>query len=382
MLRGAVGVGWSLCVCVALAASAALADPEPGTIAPTAGRAQGGRMQLSGSFSLGREHDDNVIQLTRANLDLFATRPGPPRFLISRVGDWATIGEGTLRFRDRLLPHRDTRAELDAGFHRYDHDRVVDWQQYDLSLAQELTASHRHLLSLEAFLGHIPNYYLGEITDLDESVAAGTRVRNSLTYEQTRYGARLRQELLRGRFAVAAGLERIHRGYNRHFQERVNDNDQWQLQAEVVPVPGWDASARIVWLTGALRARGDLPDTLGVRDTDISYDHDGIGAAVSLPWGGRGRWRGRLDGSFQPEVRSYTTTDKFDILRFGRENHRRDARVRVSERLWGPLEGVMSWSRLTSRAEFHQGITFPAEQTNFAQEQFEVLLRARWELAR
>jgi hypothetical protein len=82
-----------------------------------------------------------------------------------------------------------------------------------------------------------------------------------------------------------------------------------------------------------------------------------------------------------PEVRRYTTDNKFDILRFGRENHRRDTRLRLTQRVWGPLDAVATWERLISRAEFHQGITFPAAQTNFDQEQFGVELRARWEFA-
>jgi hypothetical protein len=248
-----------------------------------------------------------------------------------------------------------------------------------LSAAQELTASRRHLLTFELWAAHIPDYYLGEITDLDESVALGDRVRQSLSYQQTRYGVRLRQVELRGRLELSAALERIHRGYNRHFHERDNDNDQWKLQAELTPFQRWDGAVRVSWQRGDLNAKGDLPDPLGVPDRDISYDHDGVGAGITLPWG-RSRWRGRLDGSFTPESRRYTTADKFDILRFGRENHRRDSKLRVTQRIWGPLDAIVTWERLTSEAEFHEGITFPAGQTNFAQEQFGAELRARWEL--
>jgi len=248
----------------------------------------------------------------------------------------------------------------------------------------ELTASRRHLLALDLSLSHIPRYYLGEIRDIDETVAAqrpnNNPIRHSLTYAQTSMGARLTQDVVHGRLSVAGELERVHRQYNRHFLERVNDNDEWTLAAEATPSRRWPASARVTWLTGRLQARGDLPDTLGITDTDISYDHDGVGVALALPWS-LGPRRGRLDASLMPEVRTYTTTDKFDLLRFGRENHRRDVRLRVTQRVWGPVDAIVAWERLTSRAEFHRGITFPPEQTNFDQEQLGVQLRARWELA-
>src|SRR5437763_4377941 len=141
--------------------------------APPAGRAAPARPQLWFNFSLGRGHDDNVIQLTRQGLDLFTRRPGPPRFLISQVGDMATIAQGSLRWRARPWERRETRLQLDAGFHRYDHDRVFDWREVDLSATQELTASRRRPLTAELYGGRIPDYYLGEITDIDESVAAG-----------------------------------------------------------------------------------------------------------------------------------------------------------------------------------------------------------------
>jgi hypothetical protein len=337
--------------------------------------------QLSFGVSIGREHDDNVLQLTRQNLDRFALLPGPPRFLIPHVGDEVTTALGTLRWRARLLRRRETRIELSAEAHRYDHDRAVDWQQYAWGVAQELTAARRSLMILELWGSRIPDYYLGEITDLDESVAAGGRIRRSLTYGQTSYGLRLRQDYLRGRFGLMGGLERVHRGYNLHFDERENTNEQWRLQMELKPFRRWDASVRVNVLRGDLNARGDLVDPLGVVDTDISYDHDGLGFAVTLPWGGRGAWKGRIDAAYMPELRTYTTTDKFDILRFGRENHRRDTRVRCTQRVWGPFDAITTWEKLTSEAEFHQGISFPAEQTNFAQEQFGVELRGRWDIS-
>jgi len=394
------GRGWRGWLPAWLALAVALGAPRPAHAAPAdssgtafqepVAAAGAARRAWTLGFTLDRGHDDNVIQLTRQSLDRFGRTPGPPSFRIGQVGDMQTGGTAVARWHGRLAPRRDTRLSLAGELHRFDHDRIVDWQQYELAAEQELTATHRNLAALGLHLSYLPRYYLGEIIDVDESQAAQTSnrgaIRHSLTFAQTTSGALFEQDLLRGRLAVAGELERVHRAYNSHFLERTNDNDQWSLWAAATPFRRWPATARVTWLRGRLHARGDLPDTLGITDVDISYDHDGIGAALTLPWnlGSRGARRrggsGRFDASFMPEIRHYTTSDKFDILRFGRENHRRDVRLRATQRLWGPIDAIVTWERLTSRAEFHQGITFPPEQTNFDQEQFGVQLRARWEI--
>src|SRR5262249_53008774 len=189
--------------------------------------------------------------------------------------------------------------------------------------------SPRNRLARSLDLSHVPRWYLGELTDRDESVIAGRRVRNSVDYAETAYGIRLEQALWGGRASVDGSLERIHRDYNVHFPERDNDNDQFRLGATVYPFPGWGANVRVSWLRGDLNARGEIPDTLGVNDVDISYDHDGVGVLATLPWS-HGGWRGRLDASRVPEERVFTDSDKFDVTRFGRVARRLENRVRVT----------------------------------------------------
>src|SRR5262249_41627532 len=155
------------------------------------------------------------------------------------------------------------------------------------------------------------------------------------------YGIRLAQDLMRGRLTVDGSLERLHRDYGPHFQERTNDNDQFQLGVTLRPFKDWGASFRVLWIRGDLNARGDLPDTLGVTDVDVSYDHNGVGGAASLPWS-NGGWRGRLDLSVIPEQRRYVTTDKFDVARFGRVADRLESRAHLVERVTDLLDVVVT----------------------------------------
>jgi hypothetical protein len=328
--------------------------------------------------SLGRLYDDNVIQLTTAGLARFERDPGPPRFKIDEVGDWSTTLDASLRWRGRPLSRRQTSIEGGFSVRRYDVDEIVDREEYALSLDQELTASQRHLLVGSLWTTHLPNYYLGEATDVDESVVAGRRVRNSLQYAQTTYGVRLGQDLMRGRLTIYGSLERLHRDYGPHFRERDNDNDQVQLAATVRPFKDWGATLRVIWIRGDLNARGDLPDTLGVTDVDISYDHDGVGAAAMLPWS-KGGWRGRLDLSVIPEQRRYVTANKFDVARFGRVADRLESSARVTERITDLLDVIVSASRLTSRVSYTVPIAIDPSQTDFDQDTFNLALRARWD---
>ena len=338
------------------------------------------RPALTVSLGLDELHDDNILQLTPIELDRLATNPGPPRFRIDTADDNITALHGDVRWRLRLLSRRETRVAAGLDFYIYQRNDVKDWQQYGLSLDQELTASRRYLATIGIWRSIVPNYYLREITDEDDSfgLPRRDRIRRSVQYRQISTGARYGQQLARGRLDLSATFERLHRDYDPKFDERDNDNDQWRFVIEGRPFRHWDLSARFTYLVGTLDARGDLA-TSEIRDTDISYDHHGFGASVTLPWG-HNRTRGRVDVGWMPQTRSYTTDDKFDLIRFGRINHRRATTVKVAQRVWGPLDVVASYDRLTSEAEFTTGVTFDPRATDFDQTRYGIMLRSRWDL--
>ncbi len=329
--------------------------------------------------SLERSHDDNVLQLTSRRLDQLTATPGMPRFRIDTPDDDVSTLALSGAWQSHLVRRRQTRFAAAFEAHQYARNDVCNWNELSGSVRQELTASRRMLTTLTLSGESLPKYYLGEVTDPDESFAAGRRIRQSLQYAQRTLGARLDQRLLRGRVSWSAGFDRQHRDYGPHFAERDNDDDAWTLEARVQPLRAWGATAGVTWITGRLAARGELADT-PVRDTDISYDHDGIGVSASLPWG-HGRTRGRFDAEWQPEDRTYRTADKFDVLRYGRVNHRRFVELRATQRVWGPIEAVAHWSRLTSDAAFPPGIAIPEEQTDFTQTRAGLALRGRWSLS-
>ncbi len=341
-------------------------------------RAKSAPRLLTLTFGLERRHDDNVLRLRQSDLDRFAANPASSRFRITAPADNETVVRGSLRWRIRPLPHRETALRLSASAYEFDRNPVKDWQEYSVSLAQELTASRHNLTRLELWCALTPHYYLGETTDSDASIAAQRRIRRSLTYSKTTIGAELAQELLRGRLEVAAGLERVHRNYNVFFDERDNDNDRWRLETQFLPWRGAGPALGLTYIVGALHARGDLAGT-PITDTDISYNHHGLGASLTVPWSLHGR-RGDISLWWMPEARAYTTADKYDVSRFGRVTHRQERGARMTQHLWGPLDLLASVSRLTTDATFPPGVEFSPDDTDVDQTVAGAALRARWQI--
>lgn len=364
----------------AAARSAAVALVVAGMLAGARAQAARGPEWPTWTFALGVERgsNDNILQLTPDDIARFDRSPAPPRFLITSTADDITALHGDAYAHLRILRRRDTRLGASFDGTTYDRNEVKNWHQFGASLSQELTASRRHLTTLNAWRTTLPRYYLRQITDADASFAAGARIRRSLDYAQRTAGVRLAQEWWRGRVALGLGFERITRDYNAEFDERDNHNDQWRITAGGRPLPGWGLTTELAYVAGHLRAHGDLAAS-PIVDTDISYDHHGLGGSITAPWGHAGS-RGHVEVDVMPEVRTYRTTDRFDVARFGRVNHRLDTTVRVVQRVWAPFELVGTWERLTSDASFNSGIDLPEDQTDFDQTERSIMLRARWEI--
>jgi hypothetical protein len=346
--------------------------------APPAARASGERAGFSFAFGLERLHDDNILQMTGANLARFDRNPDPPRFAITSVDDDVNGIHAALRWRARPWPRRETRVTGTFDFDDFVRNDVKDWGQFGLTALQQLTASRHNLLTARLAWSRIPRYYLGEITDADDSFAAGTRIRRGLDYAQSVLGVRLTQGLDRGRYEFALSGERASRDYGSHFDERDNHNDSWQVDAGARPIRRSGVTLQATYIGGKLSARGDLASS-PIVDADISYEHSGLGGSLGVPWG-RGGSGGRVDVSVMPEVRTYTTADKFDLTRYGRVNRRLDTLVRVTQSLAGPLDLRIEYERLTSRGSYTTGLVAPEEATDFTQNRLGISLRARLDL--
>jgi len=311
-----------------------------------------------------RRHDDNVLRLSRRDLERFEERPGAPRFRIREPEDDFSLLRAGVDWRFRPFRRRETRFEADVEVRRYDRDDVMNRETFGVSLRQELTASRRHLTTVRVSADHRPDFYLGEVTDADDSFLAGRRIRRSLRYARTRGRLDAERVFARGRAVVTLGVRTEHREYEPYFRERDGRDDAWVAALEARPVHRRGLRMGAVYEAGRFKARGDLPGT-EIRDADVSHRHHGLGGFIELPWGRRAR-RGSLRFAYAPETRSYLTPDKFDILRFGRINRYRGWTVSVTQNT-GPLEWRLRYERNTRDAAFPGGVAIDADSRDYEQ---------------
>jgi len=359
-------LSWALVSTASLAAAASSSDE---------GRGKLDRRGLSFDVALEARYDDNILQLSPSDIDRLRSQTAPSsRFVITSADDTIAVGSFQGRWRGKPLRRRVTSIAADVDIHRYSKNDVKDYEEFSLSVSQELTASVRHLSRLRASISHIPRFYVRELTDDDASFELGTRVRESATFEQTEYELALGQTIVRDRLVVSAGVSRKRRNFNASFLERDNTNDSWTVGIHGRPIPGSRVQIGVAYVRGSLDARGDLAST-PIPDDDISYDHDGIEADVSVPW--RGRLPGRVAVHCERERRDFTTSNRFDILRFDRGERRSDCEVSLSQRVVAGLELLAEWRRKTSDASFPAGIASD-EITDFTQNRWSLGLRYRF----
>lgn len=347
---------------------AAAADPAPAAAAKGALA----RLGLSFEAALATRHDDNILQLSQRDIDRLNAQTTPTsRFLISSADDRVTIGDLRARWRTRPLPRRETTVTLDAEVYRYAQNDIKNYRKLGLALAQELSASRKYLSSIRVAVSRIPRFYLRQLTDDDRSFELGRRVRESATYAETDLDVSFEQMVVPDRLEVAVGLERVRRDFNEFFHERDNTNDSSRLRVRGRPLGGSRFQAGVAYVRGALDARGDL-DSTPIPDDDISYDHHGFEVTAALPWGGR--HAGRIVGRYERERRDFTTTNKFDTLRFDRSETRTDVGLAFSLRLVASLDLIADWRRLRNDAVFPEGVTSD-DVTDFTENRWSFGLR-------
>ncbi len=331
-----------------------------------------GSVSFDGTLAVRR--DDNILQLSARDLERLSGNPAPGRFLITTPDDTITIAHAGVRWRGRAFGGMKATLGAGADLYRYRTNRVKDHEHFALTAALEFPHARRAGTELRFRVEHTPDEYLRQLTDDDASFAAGRRIRAAARYADTEIAAGLQHEWARGRVVVTLEHEWRRRDYNTAFDERDAHDRTWELGVRVRPLRRWAAALSCTVRRGTLAARGDLPYTL-IPDHDVSYRHREVELALALPW--RVAGGGRIEFSAARERREFSTADIYDVLRFGREDDRRDDGVRVVQSVGKAFDLALDWHRLSNNARFPDGVDGGDDITDFTQVRWTLGLRWR-----
>ena len=266
-------------------------------------------------------YDDNI--LSGSDEDIFRLgnpQPGDAdRFRIETPED--TILAPELRLEWEHARPRGLETGIATTLRAYDYrtNSVKDYQKYSFLVRQELNRSRSHGTTLRLRGGVIPSYYLRELIDDDESIAAGAIVRNSLTYEKTELGAELSQGIVHRRLTTSIGYDRERRNYNEHFNERDSDSDVLSIDLNIYPLDTLAFRIRPYYKYEKRVARGDLPAT-EIVDDDVGFDSDLLGIDLRWRFGRDADHRHEIGVWYDDEIRDFTTLYTPDTGHYGRED--------------------------------------------------------------
>jgi hypothetical protein len=333
------------------------------------------RAGFSFGAALDLRYDDNILQLS--DEDIARLEEGQPssRFRITSPDDWVSVLKLDGRVSHEVFSRRDTRVHLGVDVYRYATNDIKNWSEYRLDVAQELTASRRHLLLFRAGLDYVADFYLRELTDDDASFQAQTRIRNSARYDETAFFAQLDQEVVSSRLNLSLLWELGDRDYVADFDERDGDRTTFKLGCRVRPFGPSRAVLTVGWEQGRYDAAGDLART-PIPDDDISFEFAGPTFALTVPRGTL--QRGRFEADYELERRDYVTTNVFDLSHFGRHDRRLEYGIRLVQRLRPGLDLALNWRRLGNDARFPTGLEPQDDVTDFVENRIDFGIRGRF----
>ena len=347
------------CALIALPASAARgAEPDPF------------RLRLS----VQPGYDDNILQLSEDEQQEFEDDTDPNQFLIESTDDVITRARAELRWETNLWKKRTTYWSARITAYIFATNDVKDYEEYVVGVDQEIHRPSRHRSWVELEYTRSPSRYSREITDDDATLAAGTRIRESLIQETDEYWLGYRQRILGKELELEGGYRFEVMDFGTHFPERDSVRGTWVLQGRSEPFETWPFQFTISQEYGTNDAEGDLASTTFVDD-DPSYRFYGTTLSAELPWKGGGHFEAEIEVEF----RSYTTDNPLDTVRFDREDDRRTYTGRVEQTLRPGFLAFAEYRHRVVEADLPRATPATDEDTDYVESL--VLLGIRWELS-
>ncbi|UCE67126.1 MAG: hypothetical protein JSU85_03690 [Candidatus Zixiibacteriota bacterium] len=285
------------------------------------------------------KYDDNIINYSDDDLDLYAGGTSESKFSIESEDDWILIPAIEARIRGKLL--KGHTAWLEPNFRYYYYARNDIRRYFRLGIAG------RHYLFrsgyVEAEYSFIPDYYYRNQFYRDED-GTGTYLEANFSkhYLKFEYGMNLKPSL-KGDIS--------YRYQNKRFTEEFSERD---LSVNGLRFDGiWTATKRIkFWgYYGLERAEAKGADIADPDIKDVSYD------AWDITFGARyyssilEKYRTEFVTSFKFRQIKYQTIKYVDIYRFGRKDNNYYFRVGVAVQLPQKIRMEMDYNLVSKRTK-------------------------------
>jgi hypothetical protein len=284
-------------------------------------------------------YDDNIINYSDDDLDLYAGGANESKFSIDSKDDWILIPRLEARIRGKLI--KGHTAWLEPSFRYYYYTRNDIRRYFRLGLIG------RHYLFrsgyLEAEYSYIPDYYYRNQYYTDDSgVSTYLEANFSKHYLKFEFGMNLKPSL-KGDIS--------YRYQSKEFTEEFNERD---LSVNGIRLDGvWTAAKWIkLWgYYGLERAEARGADIPNPDIKDVSYD------AWDMTFGAR-YYSGILK-KFKPEFVTtfkfrqikYQTVKYLDIYRFGRKDNNYYFRIGVALQLPEKIRLEMDYNSVAKRSD-------------------------------
>jgi hypothetical protein len=289
--------------------------------------------------SLGISYDDNVINYSDADLNLFSNDSLQGKFAIQSKDDWIIVPQIRPRLKASFLGGQTAWVSLGFDYYNYIQNDVLRYERITLEGRQYYSSKGYGQLTYS----YIPNYYY-----------------RNYTVGRDQYGFDIFHEAKYSKHSVALetgyDFTRLisgtviynyqHRSFNKEFNFRSTNLNGIDLQGmwKVLPMVriwayyGYESS----------RAKGaDMPDTI----VDVSYDAWDItfGARYYAPF--LKKYSPELFSAFQFRNIKYQSDRPLDAYRLGRKDNNYLLRIGVACRIHHDFQAELTYSYLQKKAQ-------------------------------
>lgn len=266
-------------------------------------------------------YDDNVINYSDDDLDLYEGDPQASKFAIDSKDDFAFIPDIWIRIKGNFI--KGHTAWLEPNFRYYYYARN------DIRRYSRLGVIGRHYVSRgtygEVEYAYLPDYYYRNQYYIDENgVGRYLEANFSKHYLKLEVG-----KDLTSKFKADVSYRYRYKSFDKEFSER--DLNRHGFRVDGI----WRANDKFkFWgYYGLERATARGADIEDLNVKDVSYDAWDITLGVRYYSSILGRFRPEFVSTFEYRQIKYQTTKYPDIYRFGRKDNNYYVRVGIAGRL-------------------------------------------------